>query len=204
MLEKKRAVINSAIKNVTRVIGYFSRLYNQRVLTSVRDRGENISIGRWVRIENPQCVRIDDGAVLNDGCWLSVLTENRERNKPSVTLSPELTIGARTYVGRFGTIACIAKVSIGQDVLISDRVFIGDSAHGYERTDLPIHEQYMVSRGAVEIGDGTWIGIGVSVLGNVKIGRNCVIGAGSVVTKDIPDYCVAAGVPAKILHRINA
>ena len=179
------------------------RIFNKRHLIGLRRCGKNIKLGQGLRIESPECISIGDNVVLNDGCWLSVMSENRERGMPPVKLFPELIIGARTYIGRFGTIACIQKVFIGCDVMISDRVFIGDSTHGYQRTDLPIHEQYMVSRGPIEIGEGTWIGIGVSVLGNVKIGRNCVVGAGSVVTKDIPDFCVAAGVPAKILSRIN-
>ena len=91
------------------------------------------------------------------------------------------------------------RVEIGRNVLISDRVFIGDSEHGHTCSDIPISEQYLHSAGPVEIGDGAWIGIGVSILPNVRIGRNCVIGAGSVVTHDIPDFSVAVGVPARVI-----
>jgi acetyltransferase-like isoleucine patch superfamily enzyme len=55
----------------------------------------------------------------------------------------------------------------------------------------------------VIIGSGTWLGTNAVVVGNVRIGRNCVIGANSVVTKDIPDYCIAAGIPAKIIRQYN-
>ena len=55
----------------------------------------------------------------------------------------------------------------------------------------------------MEIGDGSWLGTHVVIAGNVKIGKHCVIGANSVVTKDIPDYCVAAGIPAKIIKKYN-
>ena len=56
--------------------------------------------------------------------------------------------------------------------------------------------------GDVEIGDGSWLGENVCILG-ASIGRNCIIGSNSVVTKDIPDYCIAIGSPAKIIKRYN-
>ncbi len=55
----------------------------------------------------------------------------------------------------------------------------------------------------MEIGDGTWIGTNAVIVGNVRIGKNCVIGANSVVTKDIPDYCVAVGIPCKVIKRYS-
>lgn len=53
------------------------------------------------------------------------------------------------------------------------------------------------------IGDGTWIGTNVVIVGNIHIGKNCVIGANSVVTKDIPDYSVAVGIPAKVIRKYD-
>jgi acetyltransferase-like isoleucine patch superfamily enzyme len=172
-------------------------------LRRLRSAGRGIVLGRSVKIEHPECVSLGDRVHINDHCWLSVLTENRETGNPTIALRPELSIGDGCYIGRFGTLACIDRVALGRDVMISDRVFIGDAAHGFARTDLPIRDQYLTSKGAVEIGDGTWIGIGVSIMANVKIGRNCVIGAGSVVTADVPDFCIAVGVPAKVIRRID-
>ena len=64
--------------------------------------------------------------------------------------------------------------------------------------------QGIVQKGQeVSIGGGSYIGINAVIVGNVKIGNHCVIGANSVVTKDVPDYCVAVGSPAKILKRYN-
>lgn len=180
------------------------RAVSAAVLSKLKSRGKGVVLGRGVRVEHPERVSLGDGVHLNDDCWISVIVENREAGRPPVALSPELTIGAGTYIGRFGTIACINRVSIGRDVLISDRVFIGDSAHGVARADLPIKDQYMTSPGPVEIGDGTWLGIGVAVLPNVKIGRNCVVGAHSVVTRDIPDFCTAVGAPARVVRRGDA
>lgn len=187
------AVIGRLLRRCERALG-------EAFLARLKHAGRGIVVGRGVDIEHPECVSLGDGVCLSDYCWLSVLVENRETSRPTLELRPELTIGAGTYIGRFGTLACVNRVAIGRNVLISDRAFIGDALHGFARLDLPIKEQYMNSRGPVEIGDGTWIGIGVSILPNVKIGRNCVIGAGSVVTHDVPDFSVAAGVPARIIR----
>lgn len=65
-------------------------------------------------------------------------------------------------------------------------------------------DQGIVQKGQkVSIGDGSYIGINAVIVGNVKIGKHCVIGANSVVTKDVPDYCVAVGSPAKVVKRYN-
>lgn len=188
---------------IQRILSRLESAVARDQLRRLRHAGGGIVLGRGVKIEHPECVSLGHNVHLNDYCWLSVLTENREIGSPPVKLHPQLSIGDGCYVGRFGTLACINRVTLGRNVMISDRVFIGDSTHGFARTDLPIRNQYMTSKGPVEIGDGTWIGIGVSVMANVKIGRNCVIGAGSVVTSDIPDFCVAVGSPAKVVRRIN-
>lgn len=163
-------------------------------LTKLKHGGKGVVLGRGVHIEHPEFVSLGDRVRLNDYCWLSVVDGNVESARP------ELTIGSGTYIGRFGMLACINRLTIGCNVLISDRVFIGDAAHGFLLTTIPINEQPISSPGPVTIGDGTWIGIGVSVLPNVTIGRNCVIGANSVVTRDVPDFCVAVGNPAKVIR----
>lgn len=84
-------------------------------------------------------------------------------------------------------------------------VFISDHNHEYKDPAIPILKQGVrcLSSDSVYIGDGTWIGTNVVIVGNVKIGKHCVIGANSVVTKDIPDYCIVAGVPCKIIKRYD-
>jgi acetyltransferase-like isoleucine patch superfamily enzyme len=160
--------------------------------------GAGVRLARGIHIEHPEFVEIHAGAHLNEHCWISVIAP-----EPGA-FTPCLTIGPGTYVGRFATLACMRRVTIGQRVLISDRVFVGDALHGHSRLDRAIADQPMVSPGPVEIGDGTWIGIGACVLPNVKIGRHCVIGANAVVTRDVPDYHVAVGVPARAVRRIDA
>lgn len=70
--------------------------------------------------------------------------------------------------------------------------------------DVPVIDQGIVQKGQkVSIGEGSYIGINAVIVGNVKIGKHCVIGANSIVNKDIPDFCVAVGCPVKIIKRYN-
>jgi acetyltransferase-like isoleucine patch superfamily enzyme len=111
-----------------------------------------------------------------------------------------LEIGDGTRIGNFNHIFATKKISIGKNVLTADKVYISDNLHGYEDISIPILEQPIKQIGTVEIGDGTWLGENVCVIG-AKIGKNCIIGANSVVTKNILDWSVAVGSPAKIIKR---
>lgn len=83
-------------------------------------------------------------------------------------------------------------------------MYITDCDHEYRNIDVPVIDQGIVQRGQkVSIGEGSYIGINTVIVGNVKIGKHCVIGANSIVNKDIPDFCVAVGCPAKIIKSYN-
>ena len=114
----------------------------------------------------------------------------------------ELIIEDGTIIGNFNHIFATKKIVIHKDVLTADKVYISDNLHGYENINLPIIKQAIVQKGEVEIGEGCWLGENVCVLG-AHIGKHCVIGANSVVTKDIPDYSVAVGAPARIIKRYD-
>jgi acetyltransferase-like isoleucine patch superfamily enzyme len=184
---------------VSALAARWNRLCASACLARLKRSGKGIHLGRGILINHPECVVIGDDVFIHEHCWISILAINRETGAPDLPLTPELSIGERTYIGRFATFACMDNITIGRDIMISDRVYIGDCLHGFRRGDLPIKDQYMHSPGPVVIGDGTWIGIGAAILPNVKIGRNCVIGANSVVTHDVPDGHVVAGSPAREL-----
>ena len=95
-------------------------------------------------------------------------------------------------------------MEIGEKVLLSPNIYITDCDHEYRNIDIPVIDQGIVQIGqTVSIGDGSYIGINTVIVGNVKIGKRCVIGANSVVTKDVPDYSVAVGSPAKVIKVIK-
>lgn len=82
-------------------------------------------------------------------------------------------------------------------------MYITDCDHESRDINVPVIDQGIVQRGQmVSIGEGSYIGINAVIVGNVKIGKHCVIGANSVVTKDVPDYCVAVGSPARVIKKM--
>lgn len=115
-------------------------------------------------------------------------------------------IGDNCDIGTRNRIA--GNVIIGDNVLIGPDNFICSYTHTYDNPDMPIMNQKEVpihknGHEELKIGDGSWIGTHVAILGDVNIGKHCVIGANSVVTKDVPDYCVAVGSPAKVIKHIE-
>jgi len=113
---------------------------------------------------------------------------------------PVVRIGDRCLIGRGSGIVGHLCIDIGDDVWTGHHVYITDQNHGYEDVELPISRQVMPER-PVTIGDGSWLGHGSVVLPGAQIGRHVVVAAGSVVTGELPDFCVAAGAPARVLRQ---
>jgi len=111
-----------------------------------------------------------------------------------------ITIGSHSLIGKGSAIVGHERIVIGDDVFTGHHVYVTDANHGYEDPDTPIGRQFAPSRPVV-IGDGSWLGHGTIVLPGASIGRHVVVGAGSVVTGDIPDLCVAVGNPARVIRR---
>lgn len=113
-------------------------------------------------------------------------------------------IGEGSEIGERSRISITNSCEIGAKVLLSPNVYITDCDHEYRNIDVPIIEQGVVKQEKkVLIGSGTYIGINCVIVGNVAIGEHCVIGANSVVTRDIPDCCVAVGCPAKVIKKFD-
>jgi UDP-3-O-[3-hydroxymyristoyl] glucosamine N-acyltransferase len=110
-----------------------------------------------------------------------------------------LRIGDRCVIGRGSHIVAHHSLVIEDDVFTGPYVYITDQNHGYADPDVPIGRQ-MPSNAAVRIGSGSWLGAGAVVLPGACIGRNVVIAAGSVVRGTVPDRCVVAGVPARVVR----
>jgi virginiamycin A acetyltransferase len=112
---------------------------------------------------------------------------------------PTAELGRNVYVGAY---CCLGDVTLEDDVLLSSHVSVTNGAgqHGIDRLDVPVREQPGVWP-RVTIGRDSWIGERAVVMADV--GRHCVIGAGSVVTKPIPDYAIAVGVPARVIRYRN-
>lgn len=115
-----------------------------------------------------------------------------------------IRVGMYSEIGERCRISIANSLDIGEKVLISPNVYITDCDHAYQNIDVSVIDQGIVQKGQkVSIGKGSYIGINSVIVGDVTIGNHCVIGANSVVTKNIPDYCLAVGCPAHILKKYN-
>mgnify|MGYP003294535724 CR=1 FL=1 len=116
-----------------------------------------------------------------------------------------IEFGDNTDIGRGTTLSCYNKIIMHNNVLTGPYVFISDHNHKYTDISKPVMYQGIEfeKNSRVEICDGVWIGTNAVIVGNVRIGRNSVIAANSVVNKDVPDFCVVAGAPAKIIKRYD-
>ncbi|MDD5069567.1 MAG: acyltransferase [Candidatus Omnitrophica bacterium] len=150
--------------------------------------GSNIAVRRGFELrmcDNAQ-MQIGDNCLINENTFIHL-------TKPK----PELSMGDWVTLGRYTTIAVKGRVSIGSYTQIAAFCYILDHNHAFDRGSLILNQKAGI--GHVSIGQDCWIGAHVMILPNVTIGDGAVIGAGSIVTKDIPPYTIAAGNPARII-----
>jgi acetyltransferase-like isoleucine patch superfamily enzyme len=147
-------------------------------------------------IFNEHYIHIGDGTMIGPHVTLSA---GMMPGQQCVT-DPVVRIGDRCLIGKGSGIVGHLAIDIGNDVWTGHHVYITDQNHGYEDITRPISQQTMPEE-TVTIGDGSWLGYGTVVLPGARIGRHVTVGANSVVTGELPDYCVAAGVPAKVIRR---
>ncbi len=136
-------------------------------------------------------LEIGQGCHFEPGCWLTM----SERAK--------VTLGEDVWLNRNVMLAAENEVTVGDHVMFANGCFIGDASHRYDDPDLPITWQGFTSKGPVRIGSNVWLGVNVVVTSGVTIGDHCVVGANSVVTADLPDRTIAAGVPAKPIGKVE-
>lgn len=109
-----------------------------------------------------------------------------------------LKIGNNVGINHYCFIGVRGDIEIGDNVIFGPRVNIFSENHNFDNLDIPIKHQG-VTKNKTIVGNDVWIGANVSIMSGVKIGDGCVIAAGAVVTKDLPEYSIAGGVPAKVI-----
>lgn len=156
--------------------------------------GKKSRVYKPLRVDGIENIMIRDNVVVHDGTWLAAL--------PLTGHNVQLVLEDGVTLGNFNHIYATKSIIIEKDVLTADKVYISDNLHNYEDVDIPIIKQPIKQCKPVVIGEGSWLGEHVCVIG-ASIGKHCVIGANAVVTKDIPDYCVAVGIPARVIKRYD-
>ena len=146
------------------------------------------------RVDGIGSISIGDKSFFQRGVWLYCCGVEG--------LSASLLVGNGCVFGYNNHITSVREVIIGDDVLTANNVYISDNIHEYEDITKPVMHQPVRFKKSVLIGAGAWIGENVSIIG-ASVGKNSVIGANSVVTKDIPDYCVAVGAPAVVIRQYD-
>lgn len=111
-------------------------------------------------------------------------------------LSSSISIGNNSGIGDYSFIQ--GQVSIGNDVMMAPHVAIIGSNHIFNRKDVPMNRQGKCNQ-PVKICDDVWIGYGSKILAGVTVNQGSIVAAGAVVTKDVPEYSVVGGVPAKVI-----
>ncbi len=146
---------------------------------------------------NEQYIHIGEGTLFGPQITLSAgMVPGQE-----MPTNPVIRVGDRCLIGKGSGIVGHLEIVIGDDVWTGHHVYITDQNHGYTDPDLPISQQFMPER-PVRIGDGSWLGHGTVVLPGADIGEHVVVGANSVVTGVLPDRCVAAGAPARVIKQL--
>lgn len=206
----KYEVIISAFSWIPGALGLLLRKYFYKYL--FKEIGANVIFGKNITILHPDKIKISKNCLVGDNCLINAegesggifIGDNVEvaRNTMIRSRGGIIEVGEGTGISSYCHISSIAtKVKLGKNVLIASYCYIiGGGTYGFDRLDVPINAQKKPGKGIV-IGDDVWLGAGVYVLDGNNIGTGSVIGAGAVVTKDIPKYSVAVGVPAKVIRK---
>lgn len=195
---------------ISKIIIYFTNkirhlyncLFNCHIKTLFKSCGEKLQISPPLIYMGLNNVLI--GNNFRAGERLKLRTFNNWEGK---TYTPSIVIGNNVNIETDCHISAINQVSIGNNVLIASFVYISDHTHGNVNElgtpILPPLERPLFSKGSIIIEDDVWLGEKVSVMAGVHIGRGAIIGANSVVTKDIPAYAIAVGSPAKVIKMLK-
>ena len=174
--------------------------------------GRNVFFGTDITLRHPHKIRIGNNVVVDDGCVLDA----KGTSNTGITIGDSVFLGRQTSINTkdgditlddgvnisaFCTVFSGSHVRVGANTLIAAYTYLVGGGHDMTSTDVAVINRDRPSSG-IAIGPNGWIGAGVTILDGVTVGRDVVIGANSVVTKDLEDYAVATGSPA-IVRRVR-
>jgi len=172
--------------------------------------GRKPVFGQNVVLRHPHKIRFGDGVIIDDNCLLDAKGSDNQ----GITLGNGVFLGRNTIlsckdgdiflddgvnIGFNSQIASGSSVRVGKDGLLAAYCYLIGGGHEAGDPNQPIQDQQAVSHG-VTLEDNVWLGAGVKVLDGVSIGADSIVGAGAVVSADLPQRSVAAGIPARVLR----
>ncbi len=175
--------------------------------------GTNVVFGSSITLRHPHKIKISDGVVIDDNVMLDAKGETNQgielndgvfigRNSILSCKNGDITLQKNANLGFNCILSSTNSITIGTDNIIAAYTYIlGGGNYKIDGIDTPIRENYdYEGKGGVITGENVWIGAHVTVLDGVSIESGCVIGAGSVVSKNLESNSVAAGSPAKVIR----
>lgn len=174
------------------------KFYNNKNSLGIKI-GSNSFFEKPKILDGAEYIEIEDNSSIGHSSWLGAF--NKYFNQ---SFEPKIMILNNVRIGNYACITAIDEILIKDGCLLSEYVYISDHYHGFDPTlNLPLKDQPLFSKGKVEIGENSFIGYRATILSGVKLGKNCVVGAHSVVTKSFPDYSMIAGSPAKLIKTFD-
>ena len=189
-----------------------SRLYRGLLATPAR----GLKWGLGVGLRHPGKMDLGEGTAVDDHALLCArgAPDRDAGGRPGFRIGPgsligrstvvqakrgPLRIGARAQIGTHCQIQGTHGVDIGNHFITGPQCYLGGSRHGVALNGTPILDQPTTTRGPLTVGDDVWLGAGVRVMEGLTLGRGVVAGAGAVITRNVPDFAVVAGVPARVV-----
>lgn len=170
-----------------------------------RNSPSNFVMDKPYRLIHPELMEIGDDVYLGPNSMLNCITEypSPVMQPPGeveiVSYEPRIVIGNKVSATAGLQVGACMEIIIEDDVLFASNVHMTDGFHGYSHVDLPYKFQPMWQISPIHIKRGSWIGQNVVISPGVTLGEMAIIGANSVVTRDVPDYSIAVGAPAKVI-----
>lgn len=179
-----------------------------------KSAGKGLVIGRNVTIRHGDNIILGRNVIIDDNCVIDargagehgiVIEDDTIIGRDTIIQSKAgpIRIGQGSNIGSHSLICAMGGVDVGENALIAGGCKISGGMYHAKRTDVPIIKQGVYTAGPVVIKPDVWFGMGAMVLDNVTVGRGAILGSGAVATRDIPDFAVAVGIPAKVIRIRN-
>jgi len=181
-------------KYVTTLFAMFNAF---RIVPGLKSAGKAAKIGSGISLIGAQNISLGDNVSIGKNMVLTAWNKHGKH-----TFTPEIIIGSNTQIGRDCHITAIDSIHIGDNVLMGMKITITDNSHGkpeFESLAVPPAIRPLYSKGKVHIDDGVWVGDKATILPGVTIGKNAIIGANSVVTKNVQPNSIVGGNPARVI-----
>jgi acetyltransferase-like isoleucine patch superfamily enzyme len=200
------------LSHVPGALGLFLRkLFWPQLLGSC---GEGVQFGANVTLMHPHRIHLGARVVIGNGC---ILDGRNPASAEAITIGADtmlshgvmlsakdgsISVGHNVGLGPYTVLqAAQDSVHLGNDVIIAAHCYVGAGGDYHrDRLDVPIVRQGTRRTGDTRLEDGVWLGVGVTVLGGVTIGRGCILGAGAVATRSLPAEAVCVGAPARVVR----